>query len=42
MRVAGIIIVALLALHLVDEQYTNGRYSQAATLMLSHITRSFG
>jgi hypothetical protein len=42
MRVAGSIIVALLALHFVDEQYNKGRYSQAATMMLSHITRSFG
>jgi hypothetical protein len=42
MRGAGAIIVALLALNFVDEQYNSGRYSGAATMMLSHITRSFG
>jgi hypothetical protein len=42
MRVACIIIVALLALHFVDEQYNDGRYLQATTMMLSHITKSFG
>jgi hypothetical protein len=41
MRVAGTIIVALLALQFVDEQYNEGRYSRAATMMLSHITKSF-
>jgi len=41
MRVAGAIIVALLALNFVDEQYNNGRYSRAATMMLSHITTPF-
>lgn len=41
MRVAGSTIVALLALHFVDEQYNDGRYSRAATMMLSHITKSF-
>lgn len=42
MKMAGAVIVALLALNFVDEQYNNGRYSRAATVMLSHITRSFG
>lgn len=42
MRVAGAIIVVLLALYFVDEQYNSGRYSRAATMMLSHIARSFG
>ena len=42
MRVAGAIIVALLILYFVDEQYNDGRYSQAAVMMLSHITQSFG
>jgi hypothetical protein len=41
MRIAGTIIVALLALHFVDEQYNDGRYSRAATAILSHITKSF-
>jgi len=42
MRVVGAIIVALLALHFVDEQYNDGRYSQAATMILSQIAKSFG
>jgi hypothetical protein len=42
MRVAIASIVALLALHFVDEQYNSGRYFQAATGMLSQIARSFG
>jgi hypothetical protein len=42
MRVVGAILVALLALHFVDEQYNDSRYSRAATAMLSHIAKSFG
>ncbi len=42
MRVAIAGFVALLALHVVDEQFFGARYTQAAVMMLSQIVRSFG
>jgi hypothetical protein len=42
MRVVGAMIVAVLALHFVDQQCNDSRYSNAATMMLSHMARSFG
>jgi hypothetical protein len=35
------IVVALLILNFVDEQFNDARYTRAATAMLSHIAKSF-
>jgi hypothetical protein len=42
MRVAMAMLVALLILGFVDEQYNDARYIGAATTVLSQIARSFG
>lgn len=35
-------IIALLVLNFVDEQFNDGRYSNATRNMLEKVTRSFG
>lgn len=42
MRFAMATMVTLLILNFVDEQYNVGRYTRAATVVLSQIARSFG
>jgi hypothetical protein len=42
MRVAVMMLVALLFLNFADEHFNNGRYCGAAMTMLFQIARSFG
>jgi hypothetical protein len=42
MRVAIAAVIALLILSLVDEQFNSGRLTEAATVVLSQIAKSFG
>jgi hypothetical protein len=42
MRTAMATMIALLILNFADEHFNNARYTSAATIMLSHIVRSFG
>jgi hypothetical protein len=42
MRVAIAAVIALLILSFVDEQFNSGRFTEAATAVLSQIAKSFG
>ena len=42
MRIFGSAAIALIALYLIDQELTNGRYTDAAIALVRQIARSIG
>jgi hypothetical protein len=42
MRILGSAAIAVIALYLIDQALTNGRYTEAAITLTRQITRSLG